>query len=49
MVSKFPPIRALKCDVMIALEYLGTVKEIFDSHREQSLSERTWPVYYLNN
>ena len=38
MVSKFPPIRALKCDVMITLEYLGTVKEIFDSHSGNKVS-----------
>lgn len=40
MVSKFPPIRALKCDVMIALEYLGTVKEIFDSHSGNKVSQK---------
>lgn len=40
MVSKFPPIIALKCDVMIVLEYLGTLKEIFDSHSGNKVSQK---------
>lgn len=40
MVSKSPPIIALKCDFVIILEYLGTVKEIFDSHSRNKVSQK---------
>ena len=40
MVSKFPPIIALKCDFVIVLEYLGTVKEIFDSYSGNKVSQK---------